>query len=133
MIEPFTIESRDPSASLALRPFDRDYFLAEVRHAGLHATARVGSYLSGGLGDFFSGLAADWTGWAGAREWGSLEGELTLRAESDRTGHVYLRVRLRRGAPAEWEVEVALVLEAGQLGRLAAGARAFERAALSAT
>ena len=133
MPEPFLIESRDPGASVALRPHDRESFLAEVHQPGLHATALVYSYLSAGLGEFFAGLAASWTGWAGVREWGSLEGELTLRAESDRTGHVYLTVRLRRGAPPEWEVEAALVLEAGQLERLAAAARAFERSALSAT
>jgi len=80
---------------------------------------RASSPISVGLADFFAGIAADWRGWTGSREWASLDGELTLRAESDRTGHVYLRARLRHGAPAEWLVAVVLVLEGGQLDRLA--------------
>lgn len=133
MTEPFIVQSRDAGASLTLRPFDRDHFVAEVRHVGMEASARVSSYMSDGLGDFFGGLAADWRGWAGTREWSALEGELRLTARTDRTGHTYMRVQLRDGAPAHWTAEAELVLEAGQLGRLAAAAQAFEREAISAT
>jgi hypothetical protein len=128
MTEPLTIHSRDPGASLTLRPHDRDYFVAEVRHAGIDASARVGTYLSSGFADFFAGLAADWRGWTGHRRWASLEGELAFTAESDRAGHVYLHVHLHDGAPARWEVEAELVLEAGQLERVAREARTFELA-----
>lgn len=132
MAEPFIVQSRDTGATLTLRSLDRDYFLAEVRHTGMEAIARVSKYMSDGLGDFFGGLAADWRGWPGTREWSALEGELQLMARTDRTGHTYLRVQLRDGAPAHWTVEAELVLEAGQLERIAAAAQAFEREAISA-
>ena len=132
MAESLTIQSHEPRASLTLRSHNRDYFVAEIRHAGIEAAAKVGTYLSSGFADFFAGLATDWRGWSGHRRWASLEGELALTAESDRTGHVYLRVHLHDGAPARWEVEAELVLEAGQLERLASEARTFENLALSA-
>ena len=132
MVESFTVQSRDDRASLELLPYDRDYFLAALRSSGLEATARVGSYMSGGLGAFFAGLAGSWKGWEGTRTWSSLEGELELQAKSDHTGHVFLSVRLHYGAPARWQAEVELVLEAGQLDRLASDAREFEAAVVSA-
>jgi hypothetical protein len=132
MADSFTVQSRDPGASLTLRSHDRDYVIAALRHSGLDAAARVGTYLSGGLADFFAGLAAEWRGWRGRRTWSSLEDELTLAAESDRTGHVYLRVHLHDGSPARWTVEAELVLEAGQLEQLASEARTFEQVAFSA-
>lgn len=132
MAESLTIQSREPGASLTLRSSGPDYIVAEIRHTGIEAAAKVGTYLSGGFADFFAGLAVDWRGWTGNRTWTSLEGELTLTAESDRTGHVYLRVHLQDGAPARWEVEAELVLEAGQLERIASEARAFAKLALGA-
>lgn len=132
MVEPFTVQSRSDHASLELRPHDRDYFIAALRIRGLEATARVSSYMSGGLGEFFAGLAAEWRGWKGVRAWSSLEGELQLRAKSDRSGHVFFTVQLRDGAPARWEAEVELIVEAGQLDRLAASAREFEAAVVTA-
>lgn len=133
MTEIFTIASRDRGASLILSPLDGDYFSAQLIHPGLDAQARVGSYMCEGLGDFFAGMADDWKGWSGSRTWASLEGELRLSAESDRTGHVYLGAHLHDGAPARWTVELGLIVEAGQLERLASMARAFEKSVLSAT
>ena len=132
MAEPLTIQSHEPRASLTLRSHSHDYFVAEIRHAGIEAAAKVGTYLSSGLADFFAALEADWRGWSGQRSWASLEGELALTAESDRTGHVYLHVHLHDGAPARWEVEAELVLEAGQLEGLAKESRTFENQALGA-
>jgi hypothetical protein len=126
-----TIASRDPGARLTLRPDSRDYFIAELSHQGLSASIRVSSYLSHGLGDYFGEIATNWTGWPGERAWSSLEGELAVRATSDRTGHVYLTVALRRESPAQWHLEARLTLEAGQLERIALAVRAFERSVFS--
>jgi hypothetical protein len=133
MIEPLVIDSRDPGTSLTLHAYDADYVVAEITRDGLRASARVGTYLSDGFGAFFADIAKGWRGWTGTLTWAALEEELALSATSDRTGHVYLAVVLRRGGPAEWRVETELVIEAGQLDRLAAAARAFEAAALRAT
>jgi hypothetical protein len=129
----FVIESRDRGASLILSAFNSEYFLAQTIHPGLDATARVGTYMSDGFGDFFAGLATSWTGWDGMRRWESLEGELALTAVSDRAGHVYVSVHLHDGAPPRWTVELRLTLEAGQLEKIAARARQFEESAMSAT
>jgi hypothetical protein len=133
MADTFVIESSEAGATLELSALDSNFFLARVTHGGLDATARVGSYLSTGLGDFFASLAADWKGWEGARRWESLEGELSLAAESDRTGHVDLLVHLHNGAPVRWKLDLHLTLEAGQLERIVGGARRFERSAISAS
>lgn len=53
---------------------------------------------------------------------------LTIRAESDRTGHVHLRAHLHDRAPARWEVEAVPVLDAGQLEHVEREARAVELA-----
>lgn len=133
MMESFTIQSRDPGTSLTLRSHDSDYLAAEIRSAGLDATAKVSTYLANGFAAYFLRLATDWRGWSGQREWASLEGDLALTAECDRAGHVYLHVHLHDGAPARWEVGAELVLEAGQLERLASEARTFETLAFGAT
>lgn len=133
MTEAFQATSRDDQSSLRLEAYDRDYFIAELRGLNLHARTRVGTYMSGGLADLFGEMAAQWRGWEGVKTWSSLEGELHLAAEADRTGHVTLTTRLSEGAPSVWSVELVLVLEAGQLERLAREARAFELSALSTT
>jgi hypothetical protein len=127
MSDNFAITSREAGAGLELRALDRNQFLAELRGSGLTAAASVSSYLSEGLDTFFESLAADWRGWIGERRWSSLEGEFTLRAECDRSGHVYLEAVLHSGAPPVWSATVNLIVEAGQLERLASRARSFQR------
>ena len=122
-----TIVSADPGARLTLRPHNRAYFIAEITHHGLSATISVSSYLSRGLGDYFNEIATNWAGWSGERTWSSLEGELALRATSDRTGHIYVSVALQRESPAQWQLEARLTIEAGQLERIALAVLAFER------
>lgn len=133
MADAFQVSSRDDQSSLRLEAYDRDYFRAELRGLNLHAQARVGIYLSTGLAGLFGEMASQWRGWEGRKTWSSLEGELHLTAEADRTGHVTLVAQLKEGAPSVWSLELVLVVEAGQLERLAREAHAFERSVLSAT
>jgi hypothetical protein len=128
----FEAISRDDGSTLYLREDDRDYFVAELRGLNLAARARVGTYMSAGIAEMFAEMAANWRGWAGAKSWSSLEGELHLSAAADRTGHITLTVELRDGAPAVWTVTLQLVIEAGQLEALRRAARAFEDSVLSA-
>jgi len=97
----------------------------------LRASVRVGNP---GYGhppsDLLSQLASSWSGWTGKKSWGSMEGELSIDATSDRTGHVTLAARLT--APwtghveaAPWSVEARIFLEAGQLAAVAREAEAF--------
>ena len=128
----FEIISRDDGAAMRLREDDRDYFVAELRGLNLTGQARVGTYMSAGLAEMFAEMAASWRGWSGKKTWSSLEGELHLSAEADRTGHIALTVELREGAPPVWAVTLLLIVEAGQLDALAGAARAFEDSVLSA-
>ena len=121
----FLIGSAENEAALELSAYDRDFFLATLRSRGATGTARVGAFLSHGLGDLFADFAENWKGWEGSKRWSSLEGELSLEAHSDTLGHVYVTVVLREGAPAHWTLCAELVLESGMLPKLAARARAF--------
>ena len=90
----------------------------------------VGSYQSVGLPEFFAQMARDWRGWVDTREWEAFEGELRLSATMDRTGHISLVVELENGFGLKWTAKAILVLEAGQLDRLAAEAAEFETASI---
>jgi hypothetical protein len=72
------------------------------------------------LARFFRELAVHWKGWPGKKEWRSLEGELSLAATIDSTGHISLSVRLRSGPyPFDWGLSAVLLMEAGQLEQIA--------------
>lgn len=122
----FVINSRDDRAGLSLDPHNRDFFIATVQSRGLTATTQVSLYQSFGINEFFADLARDWRGWTDVRTWSSLEGELEIRATSDRSGHIYLEVALHDGAPARWAATVNLVVEAGQLTTIASDANRWE-------
>ncbi len=132
MIECFAVQSSDDGPRFELRRHNQRHLVAELHGRGLDASVLVSTYMFSGFADFFEDLATDWKGWKGAREWRALEGELNLKADSDRTGHVHLSVELRDGAPPRWQVNAALVLEAGQLDGLAATGREFEQSITSA-
>ncbi|GAA2113307.1 hypothetical protein GCM10009759_56790 [Kitasatospora saccharophila] len=83
---------------------------------------------AGGLAGFLAGLAADFRGWPGEREWHNADGDLALRAAFGPGGHVGLTWALRpwRAADGCWRAELTTWLEAGeQLAALAAGVAAF--------
>ena len=74
----------------------------------------------------FAKMSAHWRGWEGAFDWESPEGELSLRCEQDRAGHVSLRVGLRSGpGEADWALETTVMAEAGQLEEIARQAALF--------
>ena len=126
MNDSFTIHSSDDGARFELTRHNRGNLIAELNGRGLQASVLVSSYMFEGFASFFGGLATNWKGWQGERVWNSLEGELTLKAMSDRTGHVHVVVNVRDGAPPRWELSVVVALEAGQLDGLAARAHVFE-------
>jgi hypothetical protein len=128
----FLIESAEHEAALELSSYDASFYMANLRSRGVSGTARVGTFMSNGLADFFAYFAENWRGWKGSKRWSSLEGELSLDAHSDSLGHVCLIVSIRDGAPANWTLRADLVLEAGMLPNLAARAKEFEMAVVPA-
>lgn len=102
------------------------YFLVRISGPNMQATAKFYEYEPAHLKRFFSDLAANSKGWPAKKEWGSLEGELALSATADSLGHISLAVQLRSGPyPLDWKLSAMILLEAGQLDRLAASVAAF--------
>lgn len=103
-----------------------NYLFAHVAVDGLSATKRVYAHYATGWGelaDFFAGLAADWRGWSGMREWSSLESDFKIEARHD-YGHVQLHVTLHHALAGwgnhGWKASADLTLEPGeQLSRVA--------------
>lgn len=113
------------SGLLLLSAEDQNSYRAELSVLDLKAVARV-YQLGGGdeLDAFFGALAEEWRGWSGERHWTSLEQDLRLAATFQRTGHIHLEVRL---ATIDWSAQTTLILESGQLNRIAGQARALCR------
>src|SRR5688572_15692057 len=84
---------------MALEFFDQepDYFSVRLQGPDFYGAGRIYAYEPTGLASFFRDLAAHWRGWTGKKEWASLEGELSLCATCDSTGHTSLAVRLHSG------------------------------------
>lgn len=100
-------------------------FIVKLAQDGIVAEIPIDATFSDPV-DFFRDLADQWRGWEGSIEWRSLEGDLALSAETDRCGHVVIRVEIgpvfREHA---WSARVFARVDAGQLDRLHRQARIF--------
>lgn len=125
--------SSDPSlrACFHSRQYDSsgrlESYVIELEALNFHAKTRVENP---GYGQppsqFFEELAASWKGWEGIKNWFAMDRELELEARNDRIGHVTLTVTIPDTASqGQWCARVAVMIEAGQLERLSAEARAF--------
>lgn len=106
---------------------DGCHFDASFVSTPLSASVRVYEIQPQNWSAFFADIAAHWKGWSGIKQLESLEGHLGVSATSDSLGHISLRVKLRDvipGAP-DWRAEGTLVVEAGQLEKLAYEAKEF--------
>ena len=74
----------------------------------------------------FSQIAAHWSGWKGSEKWCAPEGELDIEATSDALGHIKLEFKVPGYSLSKgWSAAAWLVVEAGQLERLAGEANEF--------
>jgi len=90
------------------------------------SSAQVYIYEPFDLAAFFDGLARHWKGWAGEKEWRSVEDDFALSCTSDGLGHVAMRVTLKSGLyEDDWCVQALIHVDAGQLEDLAAKVKAF--------
>jgi Family of unknown function (DUF6228) len=125
-----SVEIRSVSGHLRLstEPDDPtlDHLVADLVDDGLSATQRVYAHYASGWRDlaaFFAGLATDWRGWPGTREWTSLESDLKIEARHE-FGHVQLHVTLSKyradSGNHGWRASADITLEPGeQLSRVA--------------
>lgn len=133
-----TIVIGTEAEGLSLTPDDDEslgapqFLVADLRSEGLTATRGVvNNYATGfeDLAEFFEGIADDWRGWTGERDWRSVEGDLTIMARHE-YGHVQLRVGVRDARPGwgnhGWTASADLTIEPGeQLTRIAMDVRAL--------
>lgn len=123
----FSIHSSSSSRELVFQSRRGDYFQAVLK-GNVEVVADVYTHTDAqGLGRLFQELAAQEKPWKGEKGWQSIEGEFSISATCSSLGEVQLLVKLRglTGAPEEWNVEVGLITEFGQLERIAKQAMAF--------
>ena len=76
--------------------------------------------------ELFQSMEREWKGWSGEKSWGSLEGEFSLSATSDNTGHIFLNTRIQSGhSPPTSSMELEFVVESGQLTTIEKKAASF--------
>jgi len=74
----------------------------------------------------FNDMAVNWSGWKGKKFWAALDGELEIEATADAIGHVTLQLAITDYGNARlWAAQGSLLVEAGQLERLAHEAELF--------
>jgi hypothetical protein len=91
-----------------------DLLRARVTSPGLDVARDVYQYGGyEGLATLFEGMAEQWRGWDGEREYYSLEGDLEIVGTHD--GHVRLALRLNQhSGPGVWTVRATAVLDPGE-------------------
>jgi len=126
MTKPMTLRDAGNIGRLELSPAPQpDYFIATLLLANLEASLQVYAYAPfGGLESLLRELASAWRGWAGSRDWKSIEGDLQLSFKHDGVGHINVGIGLRSLNP-RWKVETQIVLEPGALADLAQDAERF--------
>lgn len=75
----------------------------------------------------FETLAENWKGWSEEKKWSSIEGEFAITCTHDKRGHIKLDIEMHQefGSSEPWRLRASLVLEAGQLERIAKDAKEF--------
>jgi hypothetical protein len=115
--EPKASGSSHPVEYLRVSLEDREFAASSARiyiHEPYHLAA------------FFDGLATQWKGWEGEKEWHSLEDDFALSCTSDGLGHAALRVTLKSGLYEEdWCVQAVIYIDAGELEHIAAKVKSF--------
>ncbi|AXB31532.1 MULTISPECIES: DUF6228 family protein [Vibrio] len=98
-----------------------EHYTLSLSGRGMTSSVRVVNQPYGdGPSDFFKQLAEEWQGWDGEKVWSSLEGEYSMSAKSDLTGHVYLNFQIYSNLTEPyWSVQVVIILETGQLDSIA--------------
>jgi len=101
---------------------------ATLEVEGLRATKEISVHYATCMDEliaYLDDLAEHWQGWNSVKTYQSLDGDLTLKARHDGTGHVLLDVELKRNLPPdEWSARGQVVTDPGaQMAEAASAAR----------
>ena len=72
----------------------------------------------------FKIASENWNGWVGKKKWSSLEGEYSLTATHDKTGHILLAIEIEN-IEFSWVSQAFITIEAGKLDALYSSAESF--------
>lgn len=97
-------------------------FEVSVRTPWFSGRAPASTFMNGSPAALFDEMARSWTGWNGEKSWKDLEDRVILRASSDRTGHISLRVELV-GQDYDSRLVAVIEFEAGQLEAMVASVK----------
>jgi len=86
------------------KPYESWKYEASLSHDSLSARVDVHDHLPERFAEYFEGLALDWKGWSGSREYESLEPMLKLSAAHNGVGAVRFMIVLRAGANVDLRV-----------------------------
>ncbi len=134
MIDSVVIKSASSSNTLTLSessglklPPGKEYFRVTVTGEGLSASAKIYAYQPySRITTLFDTLAVNWSGWTGVKQWSSLEGELTLKCTSQKTGIIKLNITLLSGHyDDDWSIETKIYIEPNQLDKIASDMKLF--------
>jgi hypothetical protein len=93
-------------------------FSVQVKTPNFSGMAPPSTFMSAPLDAWFQGMADEWTGWQGEKNWGDLESRVTLSATAEATGHIRIKVTLT-GPDYDSELRVNIMFDAGQLESMA--------------
>jgi hypothetical protein len=132
-VESFCLKSADRQATIEFfgrlpseAAMEIEHFMVRVTNGDLTAATSVYAHHADELARFFIEMAGAWRGWHGDVVWQSLDGEMRLTSTNDRRGHILLRIEIRSGCDdLDWSVQSGVMIEAGQLERIAGEAVGF--------
>jgi hypothetical protein len=122
------IKSAHSGTRLRFSDIQGDYFYATLTSPEYSGTVRIWAYTASyGLAELFEAMAKQWRGWTGEMNWSSIEGEFAITCTRDKLGHITLNIEMRQdfGDLEPWRLRAGLVVDAGQLDRIAKDARKF--------
>lgn len=98
-----------------LRSAGSEFYRVTLEATDIKVSAKVYAFdpFDKSFWSYFEDLASNWRGWAGEKQWSSLEGEFKISSESDSLGHITMEFALE--SYGNWSAQIIINLDAGQL------------------
>jgi hypothetical protein len=116
-MEELVIRSSHSGGTITLSERREGYFRISFDSPAIRFSKTIYGYTDhGALVRMFEQMTAEWQGWAGNKEWTSLESDMALRCMHDGLGHIDLELELQEWSSDDrWNAKAHLVIDAGQL------------------
>ena len=122
------IHSTSSSRELILSNKRDEYFQVEIKSLEISAALEIWTYTdAASLNKLLQEIGSENKPWHGERTWSAIEENFSLTATCSSLGEVTFQVMLHgaQGSPEEWKIQCGLVLEFGQLEKIAKQALVF--------